>query len=66
MAIVTNPCVVEDFTRRVVEEDLRVSIPCRKAHGFLATAMTGMRLDALDRLSRLWRWALPTGPVPAV
>jgi cardiolipin synthase len=43
MAIVTNPCVVEDFTRRVVEEDLRVSIPCRKAHGFLATATTDSR-----------------------
>ena len=65
MAIVTDRHLVEDFTKRVVEEDLRRSMPCRRTHGFMAARITGMRLEALDQLSALWRMALPCAPVPA-
>jgi len=62
MAIVTDPDLVEDFTRRVVEEDLQRSTPCQHVLGFLKDRMTGLRLEALDRLSGWWRWALPVAP----
>ena len=66
MAIVTDRNLVEDFMRRVVEVDLRRSIPCRRTHGYMATRITGLRLEALDRVSALWRRLLPPAPVPAV
>ena len=59
MAIVTDPRLVEDFRNRVVEVDLRRSAPCQETHGLIATRFTEARLGALDRISELWRWALP-------
>ncbi len=59
MAIVTDNRLIDDFKVRVVEEDLRRSAPCREIHGRLATRLTEARLGALDRISELWRWALP-------
>jgi len=66
MAIVTDRPLIADFTKRVVEEDLRRSTPCRRTHGFMAARITGLRLDALDRLSALWRRTLPMAAVHAV
>ena len=65
MAIVTDRHLVEDFTKRVVEEDQRRSMPCRRVQGSMTARITGMRLEALDQLSALWRMALPCAPVPA-
>jgi cardiolipin synthase len=59
MAIVTDPHLIEDFRKRVVDEDLRRSAPCRRTQGFAAARMTEARLEALDRISEFWRWALP-------
>ena len=64
MAIVTDPHLVADFARRVVEEDLRLSARCRRVQGSIAARITGMRLEALDRASAWWRLALPPAPVP--
>ena len=58
-AIVTDPRLVEDFTKRVVEEDLRRSLPCRRVQGSMAARITALRLEALDRASAFWRLALP-------
>lgn len=59
MAMVTDPRLIEDFRKRVVEVDLRQSAPCREIRGRLATRLTKARLGVLDRISELWRWALP-------
>jgi len=66
MAIVTDRHLVEDFTRRVVEEDLRQSAPCRRVQGSMAARITRVRLEALDRASAFWRLALPPAPFPAI
>ncbi|HQZ19122.1 MAG TPA: phosphatidylserine/phosphatidylglycerophosphate/cardiolipin synthase family protein [Vicinamibacteria bacterium] len=66
MAIVTDRRLVEDFTRRVVEEDLRQSAPCRRVQGSMAARITRVRLEALDRASAFWRLALPPAPFPAM
>ena len=66
MAIVTDRHLVEDFTRRVVEEDLRQSAPCRRVQGSMAARITRVRLEALDRASAFWRLALPPAPCPAM
>ncbi len=64
MAIVTDRDLIADFTKRVVEEDLSRSAPCRRVQGSIAARITGMRLEALDRGSAWWRLALPPAPVP--
>lgn len=65
MAIVTDRRLVEDFTKRVVEEDLRRSTVCRRVQGSIAARITGMRLEALDRAAAFWRLALPPAPASA-
>lgn len=65
MAIVTDRTLVEDFTKRVVDEDLRRSTPCRHIQGSTAARITEARLRALDRLSAWWRRALPMAAIPA-
>jgi cardiolipin synthase len=59
IVIVTDPDVVGDFTRRVVEEDLRRSPRCEVTLGYLAQSRTRVHLAAIDVLSALWRRALP-------
>lgn len=65
MAIVTDRDLVGDFIRRVVEEDLRKSTPCRRVPGAVSSRLTVARLEALDRLSAFWRLALPPAYLPA-
>lgn len=64
MAIVTERHLVEDFTRRVVVEDLRKSPPCRRVHGLLSARITVAKLEVLDRVSAFWRLALPPALSP--
>jgi cardiolipin synthase len=64
MAIVTDQALVRDFTERVVGEDLRRSTPCARVQGSMAARITGLRLEALDRLSAFWRFVLPPAAVP--
>lgn len=64
MAIVTEQSVVSDFIERVVVPDLRISTRGEKTPGFVAGRLTGARLHGLDRLSALWRQALPRRSSP--
>jgi len=59
LAVVTDAEVVEEFRTRVVEEDLRRSIPCEPALGPLAGRATELRLAALGGLAALWKRVLP-------
>ena len=63
LACVTDGKVIEDFRKRVMEEDLRRSAPCGVALGAVAGRLTELKLAALDRLSAFWRWVLPSAGV---
>lgn len=58
IAIVTDARLVEDFRKRVMEEDLRRSEPCRVSPGPLSASVTRGRIATIEAISVAWRSAL--------